>query len=76
MNQVRTQNAAVEWLERCAHRTKSRPHRITPSEVAMAIGSYAPTVGKVAKQIILELRLRNLDVRYILVLNKRYFEFR
>ncbi len=78
MGQHEQKIAAVEWLRKQAKECQSKPcRRFTPKQVAEGIGgAYTAIGGKVADEIVDELRLRGIAADYIRVGKKLFFVLR
>lgn len=70
--------AAIEWLRKKAKECKSDPCRkFTPKQVAEGIGgAYTAIGGKVAYEIVAELRLCGITADYIREGRKLFFALR
>lgn len=75
MKQHEQKIAALEWLMKKSKECRSEPFkRFTPKQVAEGIGgAYTAIGGKVANEIIAELRIRGVPSDYISEGNKRFF---
>ena len=73
MNNDELLRKSVDWLELESKKNKSRPQQFTPREVAEAVGGYTPAMGKVADQIVTELRMRGCKCSYLKKNDKRFF---
>jgi len=74
MKEEKLKRKATEWLETKSKEFKTRPHSFTPKEVADAVGGYAGSLGKVATEVVTELNLRGVNIKYSRSGNKRSFE--
>lgn len=74
MGHSEQKHKAVEWLY-CQTRTcKTRPYRFTPKQVSDAIGGGYTVVGIIQEEIICELTARGINIRYLKIGGKRFFE--
>jgi hypothetical protein len=78
MGQHEQKIAAIEWLRKKAKECKSDPCRkFTPKQVAEGIGgAYTAIGGKVADEIVAELRLSGIAADYIREGRKLFFALR
>lgn len=75
MNNTELFNKTTEFLRRMNAEFKGRSRRITPKEISYEIKGAYTSIGKIAKDICLELNLHGVNIKYIKKGNKRYFEF-
>jgi hypothetical protein len=75
MNQIELKNKAIEWLTEKAATIKMRPHAFTPKEVAEAIGgSYTQLGGRLANEVVEEIRQRGINIQYLNNTRPRQFK--
>ena len=76
MGQHEQKVAAIAWLKKKSTECKTAPfRRFTPKQVAEGIGgAYTAIGGKIANEIVAELRLCGVSADYIRVGKKRFFE--
>lgn len=65
MNDIELRTLAIDWLEKRSRDLKTRPYPISAQEVAKAVGGYAGSVGRVADDIVAELHIRKVLIRYV-----------
>jgi len=65
MNNVELKTLAISWILKRSRDFKTRPYSITAKEVADAVGGYAGSVGRVADDVVAELKSQGLSVRYV-----------
>lgn len=66
MNQVELKNKAILWLVAKSKSIKKRPHPFTPKEVAEAVGgSFTMLGGHLADEIVAEVRMQGIPIRYV-----------
>lgn len=66
MNQVELKNKSLVWLTEKSKTIKTRPHSFTPKEVAQAVGgAYTLLGGRLAIEIVDELRQHGISIRYL-----------
>ena len=69
-------NKAIEHLARLDKTNKRRPRPFGPKEITDAIGGVHTAIGRVADQIVIELKARGVKIEYVRSGNKRHFELR
>jgi hypothetical protein len=74
MKDIELKNKAIIWLKEKSIEFKTRPQKFTPTEVSHAIGGNSNRIGFVNRDIELELNAQGIDISYVNVGNKRYFE--
>lgn len=67
-------NKAITWLEKQSQICKTRPYKFSPKEITDQIGGVHTSLGAIQNQIILELMSRGINIRYLKIGNKRFFE--
>lgn len=65
MNDVELKTLAISWIYKRSREIKTRPYCISAQEVAKAVGGYAGSVGRVADDVVAELELQGLLIRYV-----------
>ena len=73
MNEIELKNSAIRWLSKFAKEHISRPQKVTPKELAEAVGGAYTSVGKIAESITAELLAQGCCVSYERSGNRRYF---
>lgn len=65
MNSIELKHKAIAWLEAQSKIVKMRPYPFPPKIVAEAVGgSYTSLGGVLAQQVVTELCLRGVNIRY------------
>jgi hypothetical protein len=65
VNDVELKTLAISWIYQRSRGLKTRPYGISAQEVAKAVGGYAGSVGRVADDVVTELELQGLPIRYV-----------
>ena len=74
MTETELNNKSVTWLELQDRRFKLRPQQFRPKEVAEAVGGAYGILGRIADDVVAELRARGVQIRYVRTKSKVYFE--
>lgn len=75
MGHQEQKHKAVDWLWQQSEICQTRPYRFAPKQVADAIGGGYTTIGIIQGEIIEELKARGVKIQYLVLGNKRFFEF-
>jgi len=73
MNNVELMNKVISYLDRKARRCTNFPREYSAKEIADSVGGYPPAIGKVADDVLAELRGRGIKVKYVKTANPRRF---
>ena len=65
MNNIELTNAVTKFLRKKAKQSKVFPKRYTPKEIAHATGGYAGAIGKVADDVLAELKGMGIKIKYV-----------
>lgn len=74
MKDIELKNKAIIWLKEKSIEYKTRPQKFTPTEVAHATGGNSNRIGFVDRDIESELNSQGIDISYLNIGNKCYFE--
>ena len=67
-------NLAITRLLELNETYKIRPKKFTPKEIAEAVGGSYTALGHVALQVERELRARGVQIQYVRIGSRRFFE--